>query len=596
MGNFPNSTRVTPQTALFHTARLVFQQRPLRLFHEFRKLHKESRMKLSPHYLKRYKDISLLILKYNRPEMASRFGLDDSNDHASPNDSREAAELSDDLERLGPTFVKLGQLLSSRADLLPPRFLRALSRLQDKVKPFPYAEVEWIVETELGTKINKAFSSFNPEPLAAASLGQVHLAALHDGRPVAVKVQRPNIARQIEADFAALEELADFMDRHTKLGQRYQLVKILDEFENTLAHELDYRREAANMILLAEKMRQFPKVRIPRPHEAYTTHKILTMEYIEGTKITEISPLARLEWDGGALAEELFRAYLHQVLLDGTFHADPHPGNVLLTPGGEVALLDLGMVGHTAPTMQEDLLKLLLAVSEGQSDQAAEIAIGMSGTAASFDEIEFRHRIGQVVAEQCNATLHQMDIGRALLAVGRAAADTGIYAPVELSLLGKTLLQLDQIGRILAPEFDPNESIRRNASEILNQRLKQSFTTGKIFSTFLETKQFLGALPSRLNKILDAVGNAELNVKVKPTETEFLIESAHKVANRITTGLLLAALIVGAALLMRIQTTFTLFGYPGLAIICFLLAAAGGAILLINILWHDHKTKLKSRR
>jgi predicted unusual protein kinase regulating ubiquinone biosynthesis (AarF/ABC1/UbiB family) len=247
--------------------------------------------------------------------------------------------------------------------------------------------------------------------------------------------------------------------------------------------------------------------------------------------------------------------------------------------------------------MQEHLLKLLIAVSEGQSDEAADVAIRISETSDTrFKETDFRHKIGQLVAEQKDSTLMKMDIGRVILDLGRTAADTGLYVPMELSLLGKTLLQLDQIGRAIAPDFDPNESIRRNASDILNRRLKSAFTEGKVFSTLLETKQFIGTLPSRLNKILDAVGNAELNVKVKPGETEFLVESAQKVANRITTGLILAALIVGAALLMRVQTSFEIFGYPGLAIICFLIAAAGGAWLVASILWQDHKSKLKSRR
>jgi len=268
---------------------------------------------------------------------------------------------------------------------------------------------------------------------------------------------------------------------------------------------------------------------------------------------------------------------------------------VLVTPDGRIALLDLGMVGHTTPAMQENLLKLLLAVSEGESEQAADIAIRIGAPSLDFDEQEFHHKIGQLVAEACSLTLQQMQVGKVVLSVGRIAAETGLRVPSELSLLGKTLLQLDDIGRILKPDFDPNESIRRNASNILNQRLKSSITEGKAFVTLLEAKQFIGALPSRLNKILDRIGNAELNVNVKPSETEFLVDSARKVANRITTGLILAALIVGAALLMRVPTSFQLFGYPGLGIICFLAAAVGGAWLVLSIVWQDFKTRRKSQ-
>lgn len=553
-------------------------------------------MKVSAHYLKRYKDLVMLFLRYGQLDMpSSRFGNQDNGTTRNPADRHAAEELPNELERLGPTFVKLGQLLSSRPDLVPAPYLKSLARLQDKVKPFSFDEVERTVEAELGTKINKAYSYFEPEPMAAASLGQVHRAALHDGRPVAVKVQRPNVAVQIEEDFAALEEVARFLNRHTKIGQKFQLLNILDEFERTLAHELDYCREAANMKRLAESLAKFDRVKVPLPVEGYTTHRLLTMEYIEGTKITELSPLARLDLHGSALAEELFQAYLQQILVDGMFHADPHPGNIFLTADRRIVLLDLGMVGHTSPAMRENLLKLLLAVSEGESDEAADIAVRISQPSLNFNEAEFRRLIGQLVTDQQNATLSQMDTGRMILEVSRAASETGLFVPTELSLLGKTLLQLDEVGRILDPEFDPNESIRRNSSQILNQRLKTTLSEGKIFSTLLETKQFMGALPSRLNKILDTIGNAELNVNVKPSETEFLVESARKVANRITTGLVLAALIIGAALLMRVQTRFELFGYPGLAMVCFLAAGGGGFLLVLSIFWQDHKSKRKSQ-
>src|SRR5215469_672709 len=260
-------------------------------------------MKFSLHYLKRYKDIAFLLAKYSQAARRTPFGFEEPV-RPSTNGTVKAQELPNDLERLGPTFVKLGQLLSSRADLVPETFRKPLSRLQDKVKPFPYEDVEYIVETELGAKISKLFREFDRTPIAAASLGQVHRAELHDGRSVVVKVQRPNIREQIRKDFAALEEIAKVLHRHTDFGERHELLKVLGEFENTIAHELDYEREASNLLTLSRNLREFKRIRIPLPVEDYTTNKVLTMDFIEGTKITGLSPLTYLDLDGAALAEE----------------------------------------------------------------------------------------------------------------------------------------------------------------------------------------------------------------------------------------------------------------------------------------------------
>lgn len=556
-------------------------------------------VKLSPHYLKRYKDIAMLLLKHGDTSMVSKFGLDDAlNDEdrtVAPVIASEE-ELPDDLEAMGPTFVKLGQLLSSRPDLLPAKHLKALSRLQDKVTPFSYAEVEEIVESELGVRISKAFARFETEPIAAASLGQVHRAELRHGQPVVVKVQRPNIRKQIAEDFAALDEIANFFERHTRLGRRYQMVRVLEEFRKTLTNELDYEREASNLATLGQNLKKFPRIRVPKPVPDYTTHRILTMEYIEGRKITELSPLIHLDIKGSALAEELFEAYLQQVLVDGLFHADPHPGNILLTNDNRIALLDLGMVGHIPPRLQEQLLKLVIAVSEGNSEESADLAIQISEPSDEFNEVDFRRRITHLVADQKDNTLQQIDVGRTILELGRNAGDNGLYVPTELSVLGKTLLQLDEIGRILDPEFDPNESIRRHASRMMTESLKKSLSEGRLLTSTLEMKEFLGALPARMNKLMDSIGKAQFEFKVKVPESHLYLEGFQKVANRITTGLILAALIVGAALLMQVPTTFRIFGYPGLAILCFLGAGGGGLWLVCSILWQDHRSKEKARQ
>jgi ubiquinone biosynthesis protein len=545
---------------------------------------------LKPQHLNRYRQIAWIFMKYGRSDLVKSSGLGEAleaEQRVAPAETAKANELAGDLEKLGPTFVKLGQLLSTRVEMLPPAYLEALSRLQDKVEPFGFAEVEKIVNTELGVRISKAFSEFESEPIAAASLGQVHRATLRDGRPVAVKVQRPQIREQMVEDLDAIEDIADFLDQHTEMGKRYEFGQMLEQFRKSLLQELDYRREAGNLTTIREQLRAFERIIIPAPIADYCTSRVLTMEFVPGKKVTDLSPLARMEFDGAALAEELFRAYLEQILVSGFFHADPHPGNVFITPDYRIALLDLGMVGRISPRLQEDLLQLLMAISEGHGEDAANIAIKIGEKKDDFDSKEFTRRISEIVAQQKSATVEQMQVGRLVLQVTQTSAENGIRVPPELTMLGKTLLNLDQVGRAIAPEFDPNASIRRNAAEIMQQRLVKSLSPGNLFSGVLELKDLLQRLPARINKIIDSISNNEFKVSVDAIDEQTLVDGFQKVANRITVGLILAALIVGAAMLMRVETSFRIWGYPGLAIILFLLAAGGGIALLVNILFYD---------
>jgi ubiquinone biosynthesis protein len=555
-------------------------------------------MKISSAHLKRYKEIGWLLWKYGRSDLVQQMGLDEPLDPPTQKAKRSGTaapeELADDLEAMGPTYVKLGQVLSSRPDLLPEPYLNALARLQDNVKPFSYAEVERIVMTELGVRISKAFSRFDPEPMAAASLGQVHFAALREGREVVVKVQRPGIAHTIAEDFEVLAQIAEFLDAHSDLGRRYRFQRILEEFRISIRQELNYEREALNLSSLGESLKEFPLIRVPRPITNYSTRSVLTMEYIEGRKITSLSPLARLDLKGNTLAEELFRAYLKQVLVDGLFHADPHPGNVFLTDEGCIALLDLGMVGHTSPGMQENLVKLLLAISEGKSEEAAELVVHLSETTDEFDQPEFSRRLGKVMSLSRDQGLRHLDVARILLELSRNAAENGLHVPTELTLLGKTLLQLEQVGKILDPTFDPAASIRRNVAAILSQRMRKNLTLGGVLGSALEMKEFVGKLPARLGRIMDAMTNPDLEIKVKAVDAKMVVEGFQKIANRITSGIVLAALIMGASILMQVQTRFQIFGYPGLAILCFVAAGAGGFWLVISIFVHDHRTRNKA--
>ena len=554
-------------------------------------------MKLSPNHLKRYKEIAQLFWKYGRSDLVSQMGIDEGVDPKELKPPKEGEvtpdQLADDLEAMGPTYVKLGQVLSGRPDLLPEPYLKALARLQDKVKPFSFAEVEEIVTSELGVRISKAFSRFDAEPIAAASLGQVHSAALRDGRLVVVKVQRPNIAKQIAEDFEVLTEIAEFFDNHTELGKRHRFLNILEEFRVSIQQELNYEREAQNLITLGNNLKEFELIDVPQPVADYSTRRVLTMDYVQGRKITALGPLARLDLKGAPLAEELFKAYLKQVLVDGLFHADPHPGNVFVTDGGHIALLDLGMVGRTTPGMQDKLLKLLLAISEGNSEQAAEVVIGISQTTEDFNDVEFRRRLGQLIAMRQDQGLQNLNVGKSLLEVSKNAAENGLFVPSELTLLGKTLLQLDEVGKILDPTFDPNASIRRNVSELMTRRMRKQATQGSALSSLLEMKDFVTGLPARVNRVMDTVTDGKLEVKVRLMDEKVVMEAVQKIANRITAGIVLAALIMGASTLTQTKTDFQMFGYPGLAMLCFLFAAAGGFWLVISIFVQDHKRRKK---
>ncbi len=546
---------------------------------------------LRPEHLKRYKDMARLAYKYGRSDLVRTTGLEGALEDEIQETSAQPAqaqELAADLERMGPTFIKLGQLLSTRPDLIPPAYASALARLQDRVEPFDGEEAERIVSEELGVRVSKAFASFERVPLAAASLAQVHRAELRDGRTVAVKVQRPGIREQIVQDLDAIEDIVEFMDRHTAGGRKYEPARVLEEFRRTLLSELDYRREARNMATLDANLAEFGHIIVPRPVDDYSTGRVLTMEYVRGRNIAKLSPLARMEVDGRALAEDLFRAYLKQILVDGFFHADPHPGNVFLTEDGRVALLDVGMVGTLSADLQAHLLRMVVAISEGRGDEAAQATIEAGEMRAQVDEGRFTNDVKLLVGEfATSSSARDIQVGRVMLDVTRSAAENGIRLPVELTMLGRALLALDQVGRTLDPEFDPNAAIRRHASDMMRRRMLKNASPGRVFANLLEMNELVQKLPGRVNRALEHVQANGLEVRVRVVEDAWLLEGMQKMSNRIAMGIVVAALILGAAMMMRIPTRFTILGYPGIAMFFFLLAAALGLVLVLDIVLRD---------
>jgi ubiquinone biosynthesis protein len=544
-----------------------------------------------PHRLGRYGDLARLLVKYGRSDLVRQAGLDPAlaEESVPAEAAAEGDELAADLERMGPTFIKLGQLLSTRADLLPTPYLDSLARLQDSLEPFPFDTVRETIEDELSVRLSRVFDDFDETPLAAASLGQVHAATLRGGRPVVVKVQRPGIRRQVFDDLEVLTNVAERVESHTEQGRLFAVTDLLEQFRRSLLDELDYRKEATNLVRLREIVSGRPELVVPAPYDDFTTGRVLTMDRVEGRKVTELSGLARLDVDGAALARALFEAYLDQILVHGFFHADPHPGNVLLTPDGRLGLVDLGMVARVTPELRDRLVRLLLAVGERRGEEVARIAADMSEPMVDCDQRRFTADVADLVERRAGGTLEELDAGKLVMDLTRACAAAGLRPPPELSMVGKALLNLDMVARILDPQVAPVEIVRSRAVELARGGMTPSLSG--VLNAAMEARDFAEQLPGRVNRAMDMLGEGRFELRVNAFDETAFLQGLHRMANRVAVGVVLASLIIGAALLSRVKTDVTILGYPAIALILFLVAALGGFWLVVTIAISDRRIR-----
>ena len=551
-------------------------------------------LSLKVRHLARYKEIGTLLLKHGRADGLHDFDPDDptTDDAATDDDAR---RLADEFESMGPTFVKLGQLLSTRADLLPPVYLSALARLQDDVEPVPFEEIEAAVTAEVGARLSKAFQSFDATPAASASLGQVHRAVLRDGRTVAVKVQRPGLRKQVVDDMEVIEELAEFVDLHTEVGRSYGFGAMVEEFRRSIMAELDYGMEAANLRLLGANVADYDLMVVPQPIDDYSTSTVLTMEYVDGRNVGSLGPLALQEVDGAALAHQLFDCYLDQILVDGFVHVDPHPGNLLLTADGRLALIDLGMVARVSPQMQDSLIRLLVALSEGRGTEVAAVMAALGEQRERWNPVRFEREVTYLVQQHQTVVVGDMRAGRVVGELARIAGECGLRPPSELTMLSKAILNLDQVAAKLDPEFDPNAAIQERVGEIMRRKMLRSASPANLLTAAMDAKEFVEKLPGRVNKVMDALAEGQLTLNIQGIDEKELMRGIQKLANRVTAGLIIAALIIGAAMLMRISTDSKLFGYPSVAIVCFLAAVLAGVWLILSSVMHDPPQRQRRR-
>ena len=537
-------------------------------------------------HVPKYGELARLLLKHRNVT---------AGDEVEEEAEADAARLVEELQSMGPTYVKLGQLLSSRVDLLPEPYTEALSRLQDRVEPLGEGEGRRIVEEELGVRVSTAFSRFDEEPMAAASLAQVHRAALRDGRPVAVKVQRPGIRRRIVEDMDVISELAEALEERWPIAGRMGLAGAVSEFRQSLMAELDYVREAQNLVAFHEMLSGFRRLVVPEPITDFSTSRVLTMSFVSGRNLSGIGRLGLLEVDGAPLADELFQAYLDQIFVHGVFQADPHPGNVLLTDDGRLGLVDLGMVARVAPQLQDALLRLLVAASEGRGAEAAEALERLGEPAEGYEPEALSRRVAELVVRTTGANLGQLQMGRELGELARIAAESGLRTPPELTLVGKALLNLDDVARHLDDHFEPANAVRERLAHIMRHQVLASASPASLVSAALDAKEFAEQLPGRMNKVLDALASGTFTLNVEGVDESEIVRGVQKLANRGAAGIVIAALVLSAGLFGTSSRGPRLLGESAFTVVFLGLAALIALWVIVGTIRSDLPQRRRRR-
>ena len=540
----------------------------------------------------RYAALARLLLKHRGAsvggiDLASDLDLDDAELHTGAPSSEDARQLVEELCRMGPTFIKLGQLLSTRADLLPPVYLDALSQLRDDVPPLETGVAEEVVEEELGVRISTAFGSFDPVPIGSASLGQVHRATLRDGRPVAVKVQRPGIRRQALEDMEVIAELAEFLDAHSERASRLGFSSMVEQFRGSLLGELDYRREAANLTQLGEILADSEAIVVPQPIGDYTSSRVLTMDYVDGRSIDSLGPLGRTELDCADLADQLVGAYLQQVLVHGFFHADPHPGNILLTRDHRLALVDLGMVARLSPEVQEQLLRLLLGLSAKDAAAVTEALETLGERLEDYDRDRLHARVADLLLRYGSSTVGELPAGRSLAELAMASSACGLRPGTELTMLAKALLNLDQVASTLDPDIRLDTIIESRAAAVMRDRMLDAARPAKLMRSALDAAAFAENLPGRLNKVLESLAEGRINLHLEGLDEAAVLRGAQKMANRVAAGVMIAAFVIGAALFAAAPGGPVVWGYPLLTVVFLGLALLTAAWVAVGMVRKD---------
>jgi len=496
-----------------------------------------------------------------------------------------AERLRSALEELGPTFIKFGQILSTRPDFLPPAFIKELEKLQDQVPPFDSFHAQKIIERELGKSINRLFKSFEPTPIAAASLSQVHKAILPSGETLAVKIQRPDSKETIELDLEILEDLSALFENHFSNGWIYHPKLMVAEFKKAIRKELDFTNEAHNFEKFRINFKEIEHIKVPKIYWEMTTSEVLTMEFIEGTKINEITQEKYKDvFEPAEVAKRGAEAILKQILEDGFFHADPHPANLFVQPPATIIMLDVGMVGYLDEETVINGAKLLQAIINKNLDQVLRSFENLGIIIKEFDRHLLRQDLKELFERYLGVPLKNLEISKVSQDIIKIMVRHSLVLPTNLALMIKALSAVETTGQQLYPDFDMLSTAKPFVKKLLRKKFAPQELLKKSEVVLQESIELIEQLPNNLIDILHKVKEGKLKFNFEHQGLEKLTREIDRSSNRLSFSLIIAALIIGSSLILQQQVGPFIFGYPILGIIGYLIASFLGLGLIISIL------------
>jgi len=488
------------------------------------------------------------------------------------------------LEELGPTFVKMGQILSTRPDLLPVEFIQELPKLQDEVPPFPFSEAKEIIEKELRKPVGRIFSYFKEHPLAAASIGQVHRAQALDGQDVVVKVQRPGIQQTIQVDLEIMLHLAGLMEKHMEGWDIQRPTKIVEEFANTLERELDYSLEAAYMERFARQFENEPTVYVPKIFHEALTSRVLTMEYISGVKISDIDRLEQENLDRATIARQGFDLIMKQIFVHGFFHADPHPGNIFVLADNILCYIDFGMMGRIGLKSREDFADLILSIAQRNEVKATDALLRLAVYEEEPEYASLLRDVAEFMDKHCYRPLKEVELGKLLHQLIEMVARHRLSIPQDLFLMIKALSTVEGIGRALNPDFDVIEQAGPFVRRIQSNRFSPRRIAREMADSGTDLFQLLKEVPGEVREILKMVRKGKVKIEFEHKGLEPMYSTNDRISNRLSFAIVLASLVIGSALIVLSDIPPKWYGIPVIGLAGFLFAGMMGFWLLVSIM------------